>query len=378
MKQTAILLVFLLILPFVQPVQAQAQTPSVLVLEAATGCVLSEENADTRRPVGTLAKLMTAYLTAREILSGSLSPDTVLTAGECVQGMRGAVIWLVPGDRVTVDDLLMGLLCGNANDAAAVLAEAVSGSSERFVMDMNAAAFDLGMRDTRFTSAQGFDDPQAYSTARDIGRLACAVLQADVLTPYLTTWRTVIREDATPAELVNENTLTRTLDGCRGLKAAHSEAAGCCLAAAAEREGLLVCVIILGETDPDERFAQARQHIRSAFSTYKVMTPGFAEEFLLPVSVRGGTASAVQIALDRLPLLAVPGASQIDCVTVMPDYLTAPLKAGTPVGRVYFYQEDTLLAESALLAAESVPRMGFRYALGNAFASLFREGNDTL
>ena len=165
MKQTAILLVFLLILPFVQPVQAQAQTPSVLVLEAATGCVLSEENADTRRPVGTLAKLMTAYLTAREILSGSLSPDTVLTAGECVQGMRGAVIWLVPGDRVTVDDLLMGLLCGNANDAAAVLAEAVSGSSERFVMDMNAAAFDLGMRDTRFTSPQGFDDPQAYSTA---------------------------------------------------------------------------------------------------------------------------------------------------------------------------------------------------------------------
>lgn len=372
MKQTAFLLAFLLtavlLLPF--PVRAEG-AKALLLIEANTGTVLSEENADARLPVGSLAKLMTAYLAANAIKNGTFALDTVLTAGESVREVQGAVIWLEPGDSVTVDELLMGLVAGNANDAAAVLAERISGSQERFVMDMNAAAFDLGMRETHFTTPQGYDDPMAYSTARDMGILACAVLHCETLTPCLTTWRTVIREDTTPAELVNENKLTRTMENCRGLKAAHSEAAGACVIAAAEREDMLLAAVVLGCEDEDERFSVAKKMLSSGFSAYRITTPGFSEEFLQPLKIKGGTESAVLLELSEFPALAVPAGANPVSVIVLPEYRTAPVRKGQAVGAVYFYHKDTLLCEASLIAADDVPEMTFRAAWKRALHYLF-------
>ena len=365
---TAILLVPLLLCPL--PARAE-DAQAVLLTEISSGCVLSERNADERLPAGALAKLMTALLAGRAIEAGTLHPDTVLTAGESVRGVQGAVIWLQPGDTATVEELLLGLLTGNANDAAAVLAERISGSSDAFVMDMNAAAFDLGMRDTHFTSPQGYDDPAAYSTARDLGKLACAVLHCKALRPYLAVWRTVIREQQTPAELVNENTLTRTYDGCCGLKAAHSPEAGYCLMAAAERRGMVCAAVILGCEDADERFSIARQLLNSAFSGYQLTMPGFSEEFLMPLRIQGGTERAVLLEAEQVPLLAVPKGAQPEAVTVLPDYREAPVRKGEPVGRVCFYDGDTLLCETRLLAAADVPAMSWRYALPAAWRTFF-------
>ena len=172
MRNWLYLLTAALALCIMLPLPAAAEdTVCELLTEANTGCVLYEEHADMPVQPGSLSKLMTAYLTAQAMQRGELAPDTALTAGESVRGMRGAVVWLEPGDRMTVDELLLSLLAGNANDAAAVLADAVSGDAAHFVMDMNAAAFDLGMRDTRFTSPQGFDDPASYTTAHDLGLL---------------------------------------------------------------------------------------------------------------------------------------------------------------------------------------------------------------
>ena len=110
------------------PVHAEEQECAFLLMEANTGSVLNEEYAEERRPVGSLAKLMTAYLTAKAIENQQFSLDTSMTAGESVSGMSGAVIWLRPGDSITVKELLMGLIIGNANDAAAVLADKISGN----------------------------------------------------------------------------------------------------------------------------------------------------------------------------------------------------------------------------------------------------------
>ncbi|MCR4647023.1 MAG: D-alanyl-D-alanine carboxypeptidase [Oscillospiraceae bacterium] len=372
-KKTAALAACLLLLTLLLPLPVHAEgAHAMLLTEAATGCVLAEENADTPLPVGSLAKLMTAYLAGRAIEAGTLTPETSLTAGESVRSVEGAVIWLCPGDTATVEELLLGLLIGNANDAAAVLAERISGSSDAFVMDMNAAAFDLGMRDTHFTTPQGYDDPAAYSTARDMGKLACAVLRCDALQPCLSTWRIVIREDHTPAELVNENALTRTYDGCCGLKAAHSPAAGCCVIAAARRGDMTCAAVVLGCEDADERFAVAKKLLNSAFSDYQLTVPGFSEEFLMPLRIRGGTENAVLLKAEEIPLLAVPNNAQPEAVIVLPEYHKAPVRKGMPVGRVCFYSKDTLLCETALVAAEDVPVMTFRHALAAAWRAFFR------
>ena len=371
-KNTAALAACLLLVMLFLPVRVHAEeTPAVLLAEASTGCVLAEENADTPLPVGSLAKLMTALLAGQAIEAGELTPETPLTAGESVRSVEGAVIWLQPGDTATVEELLLGLLIGNANDAAAVLAERISGSSEAFVMDMNAAAFDLGMHDTHFTTPQGYDDLAAYSTARDMGKLACAVLQCDALQPYLSIWRTVIREDRTPAELVNENTLTRTYDGCCGLKAAHSPAAGYCVIAAARRGGMTCAAVVLGCEDADERFAIAKKRLNSAFSGYQLTVPGFSEEFLMPLRIRGGTENAVLLSAEKVPLLAVPKNAQPEAVIVLPEFHSAPVRKGMPVGRVCFYSGDTLLCETALVAAEDVPAMTWRHALLSAWRAFF-------
>ncbi len=362
------LLIALHLLPV--PAVSGEEAAAAVLIEARTGTILSEENGDVPLPVGSLAKLMTALLTAQAIAAGRLTEETVLTAGDYVTEAKGALIWLEPGDSISVEELLMGMLAGNANDAAAVLACAVSGSEEQFIMDMNAAAFDLGMRSTRFTSPQGYDDPQAYSTAHDMALLACAVLEFDFLQPYLTTWRTFLRDES--VEVVNENTLTRTMDGCRGLKAAHSEAAGQCLIAACERGGMTCAAIVLGCSDEEERFSLAKALLNKGFANYRVTLPGIAEEFLQPLRVKGGTESAVLLTLSELPELAVPGSTgELATVMVLPDYIHAPVNAGQQVGTVHFYSDDSLLCSASLLAAEDVPEITFSFALRRAWRFLW-------
>lgn len=372
MKQIAIMTTICLLIPLLHgfPVHAEERAASVLLLEARTGSVLSQQNADAVLPVGSLSKLMTAYLTAQAMENGELTKETILTAGDAVSDIKGAVIWLEKGDSISVDELLMGLLAGNANDAAAVLAVKIAGSIPAFVNDMNAAAFDLGMRSTHFTSPQGYDDPMAYTTARDMGRLSCALLKSEILTPYLTTWRTFIRDET--VEIVNENTLTRTLKGCRGLKAGHSEAAGYFLIAACEQDGMVCVAVVLGCEDKDERFATAKGLLRQGLGNYRLTTPALSEEFLLPLKIKGGTESAVLLNISEIPELTVPtDAKETETVLVLPEYVQAPVSEGQQVGTVYFYHGETLLCQAQLSAQQEVPQISFSYALQKVLRFLF-------
>lgn len=216
------------------PAVCAAEEPEIpaaayALMETETGTLLLESHSGDRLVCGAMAKLMTAYLAAEQVEQGNWTADTVLTATDAVTGTKGAVIWLTAGEEMTVGDLLKGLIVGNANDAAVVLAVAASGDAETFVMDMNARAFDLGMRDTRFTSPQGSPDDRAYTTAADLARLCCALAKQECLREYFRTWRDFLRGDAT--ELVNENTFARTDETSIGFKACHSESEGWSIAA---------------------------------------------------------------------------------------------------------------------------------------------------
>lgn len=348
---------------------ALPEAAAYVLMECDTGTVLEESNRDVRLPVGTMAKLMTALLAGEMLQSGEWQTDTLLTASDCVNGTKGAVIWLLPGETMSVEDLLKGLIIGNAGDAAAVLAENISGSIEDFVMDMNARAFELGMRNTVFTSPQGYDDDAAYSTAYDMGLLCCALSKLSCLVPYFTTWREFLRDGAT--ELVNENTFARTYEGMTGWKAGHSEAAGWCLAAGAERDGMQCAAIVLGAADEDARFTLAKSLLRKGFSQYQVTLPGYSSEFMKPISVHGGVFRSVEIETEQLEGLVVPKSDpSLTTVLVLPKYVNAPVKKGQQIGVAAFYNGDTLLLETALVAKESVEEMTIQTAIRKILVKL--------
>ncbi len=342
-----------------------------LLMEERTGTVVSESGGYDRVPQGTLNKLMTVLLVAEEIVSGNMSPDTVLTASSNANAQKGAVVWLMPGEEISVDELLKAVIIGNANDAAMVFAEEIGGSEEEFVGMMNARAFELGMRDTVFKNAAGYDCEGQYSTAHDIALLCRELLKHDFLQKYMTTWIDNVRDGQT--EVVNENKLVRTYDGITGLKASHSEQSGWCLALSAKRDDKSYIAVVMGCDDENERFSTAKSLMAQGFSYYKITTPEFSGEFIKPVTVRGGLDSAVCITAESLEGLVVPESDgEISTVIFMPQYLEAPVKKGQRVGTVGFYNGDTLLYETSLVTQQAVKKIEYKDALNIVLCNLYK------
>lgn len=348
------------------------RTASVVLAELSTGTVISGENAGLRMPQGTLCKLMTILLTAEEIADGNLSADTILTASSNANSQKGAVIWLMQGETISVDELLKAVIIGNANDASIVLAEHIGGTEEGFVDMMNARAFELGMRDTVYKSCTGNADIEGqYSTAKDTVKLACELSKHKILEKYFTTWMDNVRKGQT--ELVNENKLVRTFDGITGMKAGRSEGFGYSLVLTAERDGASFVSVVLGCEDKDERFGIGKSLIMSGFSLYKVTTPAFSDEFLKPVSVHGGKHRAVMIKAEKLEELVVPkNCSEMSTAVLIPDYINAPIKEGQVVGKVGFYNGDSLLYETNLVACETIEKADFASVMKKILSVLYK------
>ncbi len=358
----ALLLTGLFSLPVKAKEQEEISAAAYVLMEAETGTVLLESDGEKQLSCGVMAKLMTAYLAGEQLRSGAWTAETELTASEAVSGIRGAVIWLLPGEVMTVGDLLKGMIIGNAGDAAVTLACGISGDVESFVMEMNARAFDLGMQNTRFDSPQGSSSGNQYTTAKDLALLCRGLSEMEELTPYFTTWRDFLRGDQT--ELVNENTFARTDDTSVGWKACHTESDGWSIAAGADRKDMTCIAVVLGCETDDDRFALAKDLLRRGFLGWKVVQPAFSEEFLYPVQVRSGVERAVLIRPGELKGLVVPrDCHELETVMVIPRYVEAPVQEGQKLGTAAFYQNDTLLYETSVVASDSVRKRNFGDAL---------------
>ena len=372
-RLTGLILGLLLMIPQIRIFpHAESEATQVFctaLLEAQTGMLLCGEQSDLPVPAGSQTKLMTVLLTAQAVEAGRLTPDTAVPVPPSAERAPGATVWLLSGERMTVTDLLKAVIIGNANDAALTLASAVSGSEAVFVRDMNAEAFTLGMRSTRFADCTGLSD-ENVTTAYDLGLLCCALLRFERLTPLFTAFRDFLRGEAT--ELVNENRLTRDYEGILGMKAGHGDASGYTLTLAAEHAGMRCIAVVLGCADPDERFSAGKRLLAEGFSGYTVTTPDFSAEFLRPVPVHHGTASAVIAESTELRAAAVPKNAELTCTVILPKFVEAPVRAGAVLGEIAFYSGDTLLYESPLTAAQAVPRRSLGETLRMLLDNLFK------
>lgn len=331
-----------------------------VLLESSSGQVLEESGSDVRVQVGTLNKVMVALLVAERVSSGDATLDTELTASSSVQGLEGATVWLLPGERMSVRDLLKATLIGNANDSTVVLAEYLAQSETQCVELMNAKAEALGMYGTHYTNVCGYDDPQQYSTAYDTGLLGCAFLRYDFLQEVASTYLDSLRDGAT--QLVNEDYLTRSYEGLTGIKASHLDGSYSAMVSA-ERDGTSYLAVVLDGSDRDATLSKARSLLNRAFSSYVTTEPSFSSELMKPLTVKGGTESSVLVRPSSLRSITVAkGSEDVESVVFLPDYVSAPVRKGQRVGRVCFYLGDTLVYETDLVACDGVQRMDFSKA----------------
>lgn len=342
--------------------------PSAVLMEASTGRVLFEKDPHAVRSCASITKVMTLCLVFEAIDSGRLSLDQTLTASAHAASMGGSDIWLEEGEAMSVDDLIKATVIMSANDAAVVLAEAVSGSEEAFVAQMNEKAQQLGMNDTVFKNCNGLDEEGHVTSAYDVALMSRELIRHEKVFDYTLTWMDSVRGGET--QLVNTNKLIRSYQGITGLKTGTTGQAGSCITATAERNGLSLIAVVLGADSTDHRFQDAAALLDYGFAGWKATVP--EAPALEPVPVARGMAPTVEVQVGESPSLLLEAAETGSVETeVLLEELTAPIKAGDVIGTVRYSLGGEVLAEVDITAAGDVEAVTFASALGHLFRGLF-------
>ena len=346
----------------------EVTAPSAVLMEASTGQVLFEKDPHALRSCASITKVMTLCLVFQAIDSGQLSLDQTLTASAHAASMGGSDIWLEEGESMTVDDLIKATVIMSANDAAVVLAEAVSGSEEAFVAQMNEKAQQLGMNDTVFKNCNGLDEEGHVTSAYDVALMSRELIRHEKVFDYALTWMDSVRGGET--QLVNTNKLIRSYPGITGLKTGTTGQAGSCITATAEREGLSLIAVVLGADSTDHRFQDAAALLDYGFAGWKATVP--EAPVLEPVPVARGMEPQVEPVLGEMPTLLLKAGEAGEVETAVTyEELTAPVTRGDVIGQVTCTVDGSVMAQVDITAGEDVAQVTFFGVLSHLVQALF-------
>lgn len=368
-----VLTAFLAVAIIVQGIPAHAEeltitAPSGVLMEASTGRVLFEKNPHEVRPCASITKVMTLCLVFEAIDDERLSLDQTLTASAHAASMGGSDIWLEEGESMSVNDLIKATVIMSANDAAVVLAEAVSGSEESFVAAMNEKAKELGMNDTVFKNCNGLDEEGHVTSAYDVALMSRELISHEKIFDYTLTWMDSVRNGET--QLVNTNKLIRSYQGITGLKTGTTGEAGSCITATAEREGLELIGVVLGADSTDHRFQDAAALLDYGFANWKVTVPELPALERVPVSRGMSPDVAPQTGESPKLLLRATESGEVETEVEWKE-LTAPICVGDVIGTVRYSLGGETLAEVDITAGENVEAVTFASAFEYLLSAIF-------
>ncbi len=339
---------------------------SAVLYEPQSGRFLYEKDADTRRPMASTTKLMTALVAA-----DVLPLDRIVTVPEQAVLVEGSSMGLRGGDRLSVHDLLTGLLLSSGNDAANALALLSCGSLPTFATRMNAVAQQLGMTDSLFVTPSGLDEGGHSSTARDLALLGAAVLQQEELADICAQKTAVVQVGDPPHEvtLSNHNRLLRLYPDAIGLKTGYTIRSGKCLVSAARRDEVTLVVATLNGGD------YWNDHI--ALYEY-----GFSQTVAVPLPipemgdlpVAGGVAGTVSLAMETPKTVVLLQGETVSYTVQLPSFVWAPVTAGEPIGTVTYTVGDRVVGEAPIMTQTDVterPALSFWQKWKRSAASLF-------
>lgn len=344
---------------------------AAILIDEDSGTVLYEKNADDRRPIASITKVMTLLLTFEALEAGKIHMDDFVPVSEHAYHMGGSQIWLEPGEQMTLDDMLKAICISSANDAAVAVAEYVGGSETAFAQQMNTRAAELGMTNTHFSNACGLDEEGHLSSARDVALMSREILlhHAEVRN-YCSIWMDTLRGGAT--QLVNTNKLLKSYSGITGLKTGTTGKAGVCISASAERDGLRLIAVVLGSASGKERFQAASALLDYGFAHYESAAAELPADAPQTLSVTHGTAETVTLTYTAPNRCLMPKGegTALEAAIDLPEKLEAPVTAGQTVGTVTIRNNGAEVQAYPITAAQDVDALSFGYCFRKLARSL--------
>ncbi len=358
--------------PLLEAPPIQLNCAAALLVEAESGQIIFEMNADSPRPVASVTKVMTILLTLEALEQGRIALDQTVTVSAKAAGMGGSQVLLDVNETQTVEVLLKSTIVGSANDACVALAELMYGSQELCVTKMNVRAKELGMTNTTFKNCTGLPSEGQHTTARDTAIMTAAMLRHELYYKFSTVWLDEVDHgDGRRTQLTNTNKLIRLYDGCDGGKTGSTDEARYCVSATAHRGDMRLIAVVLGAPSGSERFDTAAAMFDYGFANYRlypVAKRGTRVKGMLPVD--GGRPDSISLALDgNLTLLIGKGdEADIHLVPELPERVNAPVELGQEIGQVRVEQNGRTLARLPVVAASTSEISGLSSGLMRLFS----------
>jgi D-alanyl-D-alanine carboxypeptidase (penicillin-binding protein 5/6) len=359
--------------PMAQPLPSAPTlaAKSYVLMDFNSGQFLVEQNPDIRVEPASITKLMTAYIIYAAMQRGDLKPDTMVNISEKAWRMQGSKMFVRVGTQVSVDDLLKGMIIQSGNDATIALAEHIAGSEEAFAAMMNHEAQRLGLTGTHFTNSTGWPDANHYSTARDVAHLLAAVIR-DFPEGYKREsekefmWNNI--------KQINRNRLLWRDPTVDGGKTGHTESAGFCLAASAQREGMRLISVVLGAGSDAARAEQTAVLLNYGFRFFETRLVRKAGDVLDQPRIWKGAEKTAKLGVNRDFYVTTQRGKfdQLNLVLDVTPNLTAPLAQDQVVGALRAKLGDKQESEAPVVALAAVPEGGFIRRMTDSVILMFK------
>ncbi len=380
MNKPRLFTILLLLSVFVLPAQANPKlVPAVpeipakayLLIDQHSGYILASKNRDERIEPASLTKLMTAYVVFYEIQSGSISLEDQVKISEKAWRMKGSRMFIEVNKHVSVEELLKGMIIQSGNDASVALAEHVGGSEEAFVTLMNKHAQSMGLQNTHFMNSTGWPNPDHYTSAHDLARIAMALIRDF---PDYYPWYKIKEYTYNNIKQYNRNRLLWLDDRVDGLKTGHTESAGYCLIASAKQGDMRLISIVLGTPSENARASASRALLNYGFRFYETFVLHKAGEPLTSMRIWKGEVESLPLGLKDTLYITAPRGSrkQIKANMNIDSMIIAPAKKGQAFGAVNVMLGEEQLAQRPLVALEDVAEGGLWRKLVDNIVLLFK------
>ncbi len=357
---------FLLLVPFCIDLMAQSMVPkapklnlsSYILMEASTNTVIAEFNSDNQIAPASMTKVMSGYVIADQVANGSISLDDKVLISEKAWKTGGSKMFVEAGKRVSVKDLLSGIIIQSGNDATIAMAEYVAGSEEGFVDFMNAYASEMGLTNSLFQNATGFSDPNHFTSAKDLAKLTQALINN--FPDHYTTYK---EKEFTFSGIrqLNRNKLLWRDDSVDGVKTGHTDSAGFCLISSAKRNDMRLIAVVAGSESENERLTASQRLLEYGFRFYATQKLVSQETKVTSAKVWGGQTDEVALGSSKDIYLTLP---RSDFKNIKANYqfnnnLQAPIEVGQEIGSIEFTSNDRIVLSAPLVAIENVDAKGF-------------------
>jgi D-alanyl-D-alanine carboxypeptidase (penicillin-binding protein 5/6) len=345
------------------PSPPQVAAKAYILVDANSGAVLAEHNADMPLPPASLTKMMTSYILASEIAAGRVSNSDMVPVSRNAWSQNplfvgSSLMWIEPGKDVAVADLQRGIVISSGNDACVAVAEHLAGTEGAFAEMMNANAEALGMVDTYYVNSHGLPHPDHITTARDLATLAAAIILDHPEHYAIYKEREFTYNDI---RQYNRNTLMAEDSTVDGLKTGYTEEAGYGLVASAERRGMRLVSVVLGTKSKNARKNETRGLLNYGFRFYETVTQFEGGQELEKPRIWKGQQDYVPVGLLEDALLTLPRGKKklLDTKIEIAGTLEAPLAVGDQVGSLQLTLDGETVFRAPVVALEAVEKGGF-------------------